>query len=275
MKMTIEIKRLAMLFGLAACFSSGTQMFAADGSAPTNPTPILVELFTSEGCSTCPPADALLQQLDATQPMPGAQLIVLSEHVNYWDHLGWKDPYSSSLVTDRQAAYANHFGLASSYTPEMVVDGTAEFVGNNPQLAKQALEKAFHNAKSPVRISSLSLVAPGKVSAYVEAEPLPASAKVSAADIYLVVALNHADSQVERGENKGRHLTYVAVVQSITKIGTTDKNQRFAKQVEVKIDPSTDLSNLRVVAFLQPYGPGPVIGAAMAAVPGAVQNISK
>src|SRR5208282_5292967 len=107
-----------------------------------------------------------------------------------------------------------------------------------------------------VRISSVSSDSPGKLQAYIEADMLAASAEVSAADIYLAVALNHAESQVEHGENGGRHLTYVAVVQSLTKVGTVDKNHAFAKQVEVKIDPHTDPSNLRVIAFLQQHGPG-------------------
>ncbi len=274
--MSHKMKRLAIGLFLAAFFSSGSLMFAANTAPAANSTPILVELFTSEGCSSCPPADALLQQLDAAQPMPGAQLIVLSEHVDYWDHLGWKDPFSSSLVTERQAAYANHFGLASSYTPEMVVDGTTEFVGNNSQLAKQALEKAYHVPKVPVRISSISSDSTGKLQAYIEAGVLAASAKVSAADIYLVVALNRAESQVEHGENGGRHLTYVAVVQSLTKVGAVDKNHAFAKQVEVKIDPHADPSNLRVIAFLQQRGPGPVIGATMSTLPGsAAQRASR
>lgn len=261
-----EMKRLVILFWLPALLFAGTLMFAADVTPAKNSTPILVELFTSEGCSSCPPADAILQQLDVTQPVHGAQLIVLSEHVTYWDQMGWKDPYSSSAVTDRQAAFASHFGLASSYTPEMVVDGTTEFVGNDSHLVTQAIQKASSSGKVAVHISAISGDASGKLRAYVESDALPAWVKGPSSDIYLVVALDHAESQVERGENKGHHLAYVAVVQSITKIGTDDKNHNFAKQVEVKIDPRTDLSNVRVIAFLQ-RGFGPVLGAAMGVLP--------
>jgi hypothetical protein len=233
-------------------------------SAQTPPSsPVLIELFTSEGCSSCPPADALLQQLDQSPTIPGAQLIVLSEHVDYWDHDGWKDPHSSHSLTDRQNVYADHLGLKSVYTPQMVVDGTTEFLGSNGPSAKQAIEKARDLEKTPVRISGVSRENPGTLQAHVETDPLPESSRARKADVYVVLALNHAESQVAGGENKGRRISHVAVLQSLTKVGTVEKSKNFAQDVRVKIDPRVDHTNLRLIAFVQEPGQGKVLGAAL------------
>lgn len=253
-----KISALILVLLLACIFLS-----AADAPQGNVPSPVLVELFTSEGCSSCPPADALLQQLDRSQPVAGAQLIVLSEHVDYWNHIGWTDPYSSRFFSDRQSVYSNRFGLSSVYTPQMVVDGTTEFVGNDSHLAAQAAQKALAQQKVAVRISNISLDTPNLLRAHVETGALPDVSKARKADVYLVVALNHAESQVLRGENGGRRLTHVGVVQSLTKIGSLDPGKNFAQDVRVKLDPKTDLSNLRVIAFVQQAGQRQVLGAVL------------
>jgi len=217
-------------------------------------SPVLVELFTSEGCSSCPPADQLLAILDQKQPIPGAQLIVLSEHVDYWNHDGWKDPFSSAAFTTRQEIYARRFGLKDPYTPEMVVDGTTEFVGSDTRKAEAALVAAAHEPKTAIHI----VPAGGTVT--IEANPLPAGAKHKA-NVYAVVAANSATSDVLRGENSGRKLSHVAVAGQIRQIGKISEHAGFTTRLPVPNAGS------RLVVFVQESDNGRVWGAAMYATP--------
>ena len=225
--------------------------------------PVLVELFTSEGCSSCPPADAFLQKLDRDQPVLGAQIVVLSEHVDYWDGLGWRDPYSLRSITDRQNAYGNRFGLKTVYTPQMVVDGASEFVGNDSHLAEKAFAKAVSRVKVGVRLSSLSSEA-GHVQAHLETDSLPPGLRQ--ADVYVALALDHAESQVSGGENSGRKLTYTSVLRTLKRVGTVRSSEGFSKDVQVKLERGSDLHNLRLIAFVQESGYGQVAGAAMQSI---------
>jgi hypothetical protein len=241
----------------------GTHLSAADGAGPS---PVLIELFTSEGCSSCPPADALVQKLEASQPVPGAQLIVLSEHVDYWNHDGWKDPYSSSLWSDRQSAYAQALRISDVYTPQLLVDGTAELRLANPQQMDQVLQKAATAATVPIRIKSISIEGnnPAVLRAHIEADGNLTKHK---ADVYVAIALNHAESQVLRGENSGRHLTHVAVLQNLKKIGNLEPGKSLGEDFEFKLKSGLDPTNLRIVAFVQESGPGKVLGAALEKAP--------
>ena len=110
-------------------------------------TPVIVELFTSEGCSSCPPADELLIMLDAQQPVAGALVIPLSEHVDYWNGLGWPDPFASTVFTQRQEQYARALATRGLYTPQMVVDGRLEFVGSQRHTAREAIARAGRRAE--------------------------------------------------------------------------------------------------------------------------------
>lgn len=248
-----------LLLFAASLLIAGNLVYAADTTSANSPTPVLVELFTSEGCSSCPPADRLLQELDSKQPIAGAQLIVLSEHVTYWNSDGWKDPFSSQDITDRQNAYGKQFKLASVYTPQMVVDGEWQFTGSDERSLQESVEKARAERTIPVKISS-AIDSPGKLKAHVEASE-------GSGAVYVILALNHAESQVLRGENGGHRLSHVAVVQSFEQIGNFKKGKEFSKDVEIKIPHDADPANLRVVAFVQQsdsmYNPGKVIGAAL------------
>jgi len=220
-------------------------------AAQSGPTPILVELFTAEGCSDCPPADAFLRMLDSKQPVPGAQLIVLEEHVDYWDDQGWKDPFSSHALTLRQDNYVYRMRLESPYTPQMVVDGAYQFVGSDRGSATKALDSARSSPKTEVRITSPKLENDMTI-LHVDTDVLPVKA-----DVLVAVAADHAESQVLRGENGGRHLEHVAIVKSIDKVGKAEKGQTFSKDVSVKA--LTPIS--RVIVFLQEPNQGKILGA--------------
>lgn len=252
--------RIPALLLILACIPGPQNTQAADG--PDKASPILVELFTSEGCSSCPPADAWLKQIDSSQQIPGAQLIVLSEHVDYWDHDGWKDPYSSSLFTDRQSAYVRAMGLNSPYTPQVIVDGKNELQLSNSQQIGEILRKAAKAPPVPVNISSVKVEgsAPGILRAHVEAD---GTAEKHSADVYVAIALDHAESQVLRGENGGRRLTHVAVVQQLTRIGKLERGKPFSMDMQAKLKPGMDPGNLRLVVFVQEQDFGGVVGAAL------------
>ncbi len=249
----VSVTAWVLVLGFEVPRSSGTR------------TPILVELCTSEGCSSCPPADALLSKLDQ-QPVAGAELVVLSEHVDYWNHLGWKDPYSSHLYSDRQGAYAGRFGSDDVYTPQMVVDGTYQFVGSSSRAANQAFAEALNAPKIPIQLSSISLERTNILRAHVEIEPAPASFQKGEAEVYMAVALNRAESQVAQGENGGRILAHTAVVRGFSKIGALQRGQSFMQDVQLKVESGTDPRNLRLIAFLQEPNQGRVVGVTVESV---------
>jgi hypothetical protein len=225
---------------------------------PTMRSPVLVELFTSEGCSDCPPADALLGKLDRSQPVRNAQLVVLSEHVDYWNDIGWKDPYSSHEFSVRQGDYAHRFRLDSAYTPQMVVDGDAQFVGSDERRAIQAVEGAAKVEKVPVALSSVHLEGNTLV-AHVETGVLSSSTSSKLANVLLALADDNDQSDVRRGENAGRILTHVAVVRNLTQVGTISRGGAFSGDVKVSSANATP-RNLRVVAIVQEMAAGRVLG---------------
>lgn len=247
--------RSSLTLGLAAvaCYAGmACSAFAADAGTVT---PVVVELFTSEGCSSCPPADALLKAMDSTQAIPGVHLIVIEEHVDYWDDQGWKDPFSSHEITLRQTDYTERLRVREPYTPEMVVDGAYEFTGNDRMRAVQALEKAVALPTVSVRISSIA-VENGKLRAHIESDSVP-----DKADVMVALVLDHAESQVVRGENGGHHLEHVAVLTNLSKIGKAEKGRPFSKDISLGSKSLTQ--PCRLITFLQEPGQGRIIGAAV------------
>jgi hypothetical protein len=223
------------------CLVLSISLAAATSAVAQTPAPVLVELFTSEGCSDCPPADRLLEHLDG-------QAIVLSEHVDYWDHLGWKDRFSSPLFSRRQESYCPLINPKGPYTPEMVVDGDAEFVGSDAKRAAAAIAKAARRPKAEVKLSRPA------AGLQVEIASPPAGG-----DVWMALADDRDASEVAAGENRGRRLEHVAVVRSLRKIGSVKRGGVFSQLVEL---PAASAPQ-RVVVFVQEPGPGRVTGAAL------------
>ena len=222
-------------------------------------TPVLVELFTSEGCSDCPPADALLEKLDRSQPVGGADLVVLSEHVDYWDDIGWKDPYSSHEFSVRQGDYAHRFRLDSPYTPQMVVDGDTELVGSDERRAIRVIENTIKTPKLPVALSSIHRESNNTLAVHVETGPFVSSGRRTPALVLIALADNSDQSSVRGGENSGRILKHVAVVRNLAQVGTIDNGGTFSKDVTVSTG-NADQRNLRIIAIVQETGLGRVLG---------------
>ena len=236
--------------------------------------PILIELFTSEGCSSCPPADAVLARLSEKQPAPGVQLVVLSEHVDYWNSLGWRDPFSDGQFTDRQSRYAPVVARSRVYTPQAVVDGRLDVLGSDEDGIVRAAEAAASEQHGEVLLRACVPGArnPGSTPAAAEKKinffstggpetPTPDCVRrvhIAAtqlpphgpAQVLLAVVEDGLVSKVLRGENEGRTLPHTAVVRSLKGVGSIAASAAaWEAEVEVPADPSW--KKTRVVVFVQ------------------------
>jgi len=254
----------ALLIGLF-----GARTFSSQGEAktPAPPSsPVVVELFTSEGCSSCPPADALLAKLAERSPFGNAQVVALEEHVDYWDDLGWRDPFSSHALTTRQYSYAGVLGNGNPYTPQMVVDGTIEFSGGRAQQALESIAEAAARRKTPVTMSQAQGTAgkAGTENFSVQVGRLTPSGKGGAAEVWLAITETGLHSSVTRGENAGQELSHAAIVRAMRKIGEAkpDRDVSFSGDAAIPIRGEWKRENLKVVSFLQEKNSLRILGAA-------------
>ena len=209
----------------------------------------VVELFTSQGCSSCPPADAQLRELSKE---PG--IVALSLHVNYWDYIGWKDPFASATTTERQHLYANSLKQRFVYTPEMVIDGYTDVNG----ASSSAVESAISKARSRDRLRL-------KVAASVDGDELkvsiPAADGAKKASVWLFEIDREHTTEVARGENGGRTLVNANVVRSMKKIGEWDGQ---AVELTADLDDAKDRDACAIV--IQEAATGPVLGATLVSI---------
>ncbi|HEV2618035.1 MAG TPA: DUF1223 domain-containing protein [Candidatus Acidoferrales bacterium] len=224
--------------------------------------PVVVELFTSEGCSDCPPAEALALKLEQ-QPIAGVDVIVLEEHVDYWDHQGWVDPFSSNEWTQRQQVYVAHAN-GNPYTPEMVVGGQSQFVGSNGRAALAAIEKAARAPETSVTLAAKNPDAGDSQDFTVSVGKVAGDTSGDSAEVWLAVVEDGLHSSVNAGENAGHVLYHAAVVRSLHKIGDAkgNGNTAFTGDARVKFKSSWKRENLRVVVFVQEKKSREILGGA-------------
>ena len=246
---------LSALFASCALQSvDGGQKAEPDSSQPAagDRHPVLVELFTSEGCSSCPPADRNLAFLEKQQPVAKADIITLAFHVDYWDRLGWKDRFSSPLYSRRQEIYAQALNLDSNYTPQMIVDGRDEFVGSDSGKASKAISNATESAKASIEVTSERNQLNVKITNAPEHKD---------ATIYAAIAEDGISSRVERGENSGKTLEHISVVRELRTLGMlTSAQNEFELKTDLQIAPDWNAENLKVVIFIQENESRKVIG---------------
>lgn len=229
-------------------------------------TPVILELFTSEGCSSCPPADAFLKKLDDAGRAGNVEIIAFEEHVDYWDHLGWRDPFSSRKWTERQGQYASALGRYGVYTPQLVVNGREELVGSSERQALRSISEAAKHSGAKLRFESVR-AANGSVSIAFAWENLPFDGGMP--HFWLAVTERGLSSSVLHGENEGQTLTHASVLRSLTpvKLETGKSAPASSASVTVPLDPSWKSENLRFVIFLQDPKSLHIAGAAASAAP--------
>jgi hypothetical protein len=230
---------------------------AAGQPRPPAPVPVIVELFTSEGCSSCPPADNLLSQIERFQPFRGVEVIALGEHVDYWNQLGWPDRFASSLFTARQEDYGRRFSLESVYTPQMVVNGQVEVLGSDGAAVQREIFKAAQGPRALVEMSIL----PGEVLT-LKVDHLPQGTRQ--ADILLAVTEAGIESDVRRGENRGHTLRHTGVVRSLSHVAFLDTRRAgiYTADARLNLKPDWKRENLKVVLFVQDRSNRRILGAA-------------
>jgi hypothetical protein len=218
---------------------------------------VLVELFTSEGCSSCPPADEVLRQISGRTTAEGQLIVGLSEHVSYWDNLGWKDPYSSDVYTERQEHYSARFGLSSVYTPQMVVNGREQFTGGDRRALDAAFAGEAQRQQIELRITSARLTEKDVTFTY-SATDLPAKSSIQ----LVAVLVDDTDrSNVARGENSGRQLSHAFVARALAPLGPLQETEQ--RSVSLPLPPSFHAESgtgHHLVLFAQQDRTGAVLG---------------
>ena len=222
------------------------------------PKPVLVELFTSQGCSSCPPADAVLQALAEETEKGEAEVIALSYHVDYWNRLGWRDPYSQAAFSDRQRIYARHINDRGVYTPQLVINGQSGHIGSRQREVRAAIAEAN---LLPVEIEAAATWSKQENTIRIDYK---LSELRDQATLQLALISTAVDNEVPRGENRGRHLSHTNVVRELIPIEQTDTEGSYSIDLPAELHGNSDLA---IVLFVQNTRNMEVLGTSALVVP--------
>jgi len=265
-------------FVLALLFTSELNSIQQNGSStasaasePSGEVPVVVELFTSEGCSSCPPADALLTKMERAQPFKGVQIIALEEHVDYWNQQGWVDPFSSVEWTDRQQGYVAAFRQEGPFTPQMIVNGRTQLVGSRADQAVKAVQEAQQAPATSVKIAASNGAGSNELRFAVSVGKLAQLSSGDSVEVWLAISESGLASQVSRGENAGRNLNHASVLRSLRHIGNADgkaDSSSFQGDATVKLKSGWKRQNLTAIVLVQERKSRHILGAASQKVGG-------
>jgi hypothetical protein len=240
---------------LATVCLAGAVRAAHQGESPAplhaGGVPVIVELFSSEGCSSCPPADTWLASLDRTQPIQGVSILALEEHVDYWDGLGWRDPFGQPQFGERQGEYARTLPDRRTYTPEIVVDGHSTVQSGDPEQAARDLRASASQPRARVGLSRQG----DHLS--VDVLDLPGNEDV---EVWLAITESGLSTDVPQGENAGRHLAHAPIVRVLRKLAVARVSPIHVETV-FQVDPAWASRSLRFVAFVQQRRSRRILGA--------------
>jgi hypothetical protein len=264
--LTARWKRIALVGVVALGCAIGTRLFGhrvalSQSVGASEDTPVVLELFTSEGCSSCPPADELLSRVGSS----ATGVIPLAYHVDYWDRLGWSDPFSSSQWTARQVVYIRAMELSGPYTPQIVIGGKWQCVGSDPRAVASAIAAARARPSAGLVTIRTSPPAAGshKLNVRIGARMLR-SAGDKALIVLLAIYENGLAAKIDAGENRGRKVSYDYTVRKIVPAFELNATPGGAleNEISVDLDPSWKLEHLGVAAFIQDENSLAIDGAA-------------
>lgn len=259
--MTHKVQLRALILGIGLIVLLALLLRIGDAQTAKR-TPVLVELFTSEGCSSCPPADTFVGRLSKEQPIGTADIIVLSEHVDYWDKDGWHDRFSSAALTERQREYGTRLKVADIYTPQIVINGDQQFVGTD---VPHTLSAISQDSTQPALVLSLTkpVVDGEKVTASISSTDLDVKLK---GDLYAALVDPTDSTSVLKGENKGRDLSHVNVVRTLQRVGSLKDIRSGAHSFTINAPKDSKPSDMHLIVFAQRSDAGSILGTTSASL---------